>query len=731
MQMSQFDFLEKILNKFKEIDTIWRSLPLIGRHIDPLAALGFLLLLILMALFLVKRKRKEKTVLQNEPPPEKIAEPVEPSVEVKEIDEDGIVDFFLNIYKVQLGGTPQTKGHFKLLDTGAANTRRTYELTVLRDKQRASRRMSVGLLGEDSASRSQCFTVIFDNHYVIKAPRNPITNFEHFITAIESDRKIVKKLAPRECIVPTVSAVLKMIHPFSEGEQLTPERLEEKYLDWLRKFPAFQAHLKTGGAFIFVMDLSRYFFLSHIINDLYDLPNKMYQEIVGYPDVIWENHGFEGRYATENDEQLDAIRKVYTAFEEGSQPLLNKTARHSLPRYTLQRWFLVHLAGRLLEAGEKDLPAERIAEVNALLEKTFAEHKDAIDTYRRTIRGCIQSLTVSQNTHQIAGLVTNLLDLLAWLRSRGVAMRDLKPDNLFIAGDKARYPEYLDTIDSYSVGLIDVETAVAYGAEDGPQVPQPILGGTPTYATPSHLMPNEALEACFKGAGRILYLQDWYAAVGIIYEIITGERLFDQTGKLIIGIKTLIFKNVGDVAVQTEIFKNASRMFWHSAQTEMAKKAGDKKVILQRVAVGLTENIRVFLREELQREKRCIAKSLVETIDGQGVFKNEKTGRNLRAASRKKITQVKVRWREAHPDGKEGLRVLNDIESLKHAAEKNRQLITLIETPQATVAAYDLLFFMFGVVQKAMYRETWGDLVPAAVVGVPEAKGVTTIAATI
>ncbi|MFZ0240197.1 MAG: hypothetical protein WAL90_01025 [Desulfobacterales bacterium] len=730
MQLSQFDFFEKILNKFKEIDITWRSLPLIGRHIDPLAALVFFTLLILLVLFLVKRKRTEITIPQNDPP-QKTAEFIEPIAEAKDINEDGIVDFFLNIYKVQLGGTPQTTGHFKLQETGAAQTRRTYELTVLHDKQRASRRMSVGLVGEDSASRSQCFTVIYDNHYVIKVPRSPITNFDHFIAAIEADRKIVKKLAPRECIVPTVAAVLKMIHPFSEGDHLTPERLEEKYLDWLRKFPAFQTHLKTGGAFIFVMDLSRYFFLSHIINDLYDLPNKMVQEIVGYPDVIWENHGFEGRYATENDEQLDAIRKAYTAFEEASQPLLNQTARHSLPRYTLQRWFLVHLAGRFLEAGEKDLPPERIADLNELLVKTFAEHKDAIVSYRRTIRGCIQTLTVSQNTRQIAGLVTNLLDLLAWLRSRGVAMRDLKPDNLLIAGDKARYPEFLDTIERYTVGLIDVETAVAYGADDGGQAPQPVLGGTPTYATPSHLMPNEALEACFEGAGRILYLQDWYAAIGIIYEIITGERLFDQTGKLIIGIKTLIVKNVGDTAVQTEIFKNASRMFWHSAQTEIAQKAGDKKVILQQVAVELTENIRVLLREELQREKRCIARCLQETVIGQKVFNNEKTRRNLAAASRKKITQVKARWQEAHPDGKEGLRVLSDIETLKHAAEKNRQWITLIETTRATVAAYDLLFFMFGVVQKAMYRETWGDLVPAAVVGVPEAKGRTTIAATI
>jgi hypothetical protein len=244
-------------------------------------------------------------------------------------------------------------------------------------------------------------------------------------------------------------------------------------------------------------------------------------------------------------------------------------------------------------------------------------------------------------------------------------------------------------------------------------------------------MPNETLAACFQGVARILYLQDWHAAVGIIYEMITGERLFDQSGKLIIGIKNLMFRNAGETAVQLELLKNASRMFWHSARSEISQKTGEKKHILQRVAVGLTDAVRALFLEELQLEKRCLMRRIKETVAGQRVFVNEKTRRSLLLASRKKITQLKVKWNKAHPDGGKGLRTLNDLEALKRAADKNSQLTTLLEDPLSPLSAYELLHFMFEVVQKNMYLEAWGNPVPAEVVGVREGQGATTVEATI
>jgi hypothetical protein len=59
------------------------------------------------------------------------------------------------------------------------------------------------------------------------------------------------------------------------------------------------------------------------------------------------------------------------------------------------------------------------------------------------------------------------------------------------------------------------------------------------------------------------------------------------------------------------------------------------------------------------------------------------------------------------------------------------QLTLLLEDPMSIVSTYELLHFMFEVVQKAMYRETWGHMVPTEVVGVREGQGATAVEATI
>jgi serine/threonine protein kinase len=591
--------------------------------------------------------------------------------------------------------------------------------------------MTIGRAGDDSASRSKCFHVIYDDHFVVKIPQKPIMNFAAYISAIESDHRIVRRVAPRECIVPSVSAVMRIIHPFSGGGQLSSDKLEDKYLSWLRKYPSFQGHLKIGHSYIFVMDLSRYFFLSHIINDVHDLSNKMYQEIVGYPDVIWENHGFEGRYAEENDEEIDAVRAVFNRFEERLGRLLKKAGKHKLPRFNLQKYFLIHLAGRELAIDEKDLKPELVDKINGLLRKTFSEYDNVIDSYRKTIRGCVQMVTVSQNNHQIAGLVNNLFDLVAWLKTKGVAIRDMKPDNLLIAGDKSRYPEFLNAITDYSVGLIDVETAVAYDVGGHNQLPQPILGGTPNYATPAHLIPNTSLAFCLNDVVRILHLQDLHAAVAIAYEIITGERLYDQTGKLIIGFKTMIFENVNSAEAQIDLFKNASRMFWHSAQTEITKKFQEKEEILKTVKIDLTGSIRKMLAEELRTDTEIINRRMIRMVKKQKVLTSDKIRRALITAPRQKISQLKEKWKVQNKGSTQGLNLLSSLEKLKSATERNQRLIKRFATPSLTLPVHDLLLVIFGIVRNGMYREEWGELVASEVVGLSEGKGSTTVEETV
>jgi len=395
------------------------------------------------------------------------------------------------------------------------------------------------------------------------------------------------------------------------------------------------------------------------------------------------------------------------------------------------------LAGRQIDRKEKDLTDEQIGTVSKLFAQTLEAHADSVQTYRDTIRGCIQSVTVQQNKHQIGGLVTNILDLLTWLREKKVAVRDLKPDNLLVAGDQNRYPQFLDSFKNYTVGLIDVETAVDYAGAADSEILQPILGGTPSYATPSHLYTNGALDHFFNDCKRILYMQDWYAAVGMIYEVIVGQRLFNQTGKLIVGIKNMTIKP--DVAYedQFELFIKTSRMFWHSARKELTSKMEVKENLLRQVNVYVPDETRALLGQDLRKEVQILSGRIKKLVASQSVIKGEKNCQGLIRASRAKISQLKEKWRNNLKAGqgtenqKQVVRVLHNLEKLKTGAEQKIRLNKLVSQPKLTLSAYDLLVHLFDMVQDAMYRQEWGEPEAASVVGIGDDNEGTTIESTV
>jgi len=536
-----------------------------------------------------------------------------------------------------------------------------------------------------------------------------------------------------------VSAILKRIHPFSDEKTLSPFELEQKYIDWLIKFPSFQEFLKIGESFIFVMDLSKYFFLAHIIDNMHDLHNKLYQEIVGYPAVIWENHGFEGRYGFENDEIVDGIKNVFDRYKENVCRFLNKSDRNkTVDMYALQKWFLIHLTGTDLGSTEKGLSADMAGKLNQLARKILADNKGPVEEYRNTIKGCIQTVTVGQNKSQIVSIITNILDLLVWLRAKGIAMRDLKPDNLLVVGDTSKYPEFLKSSDDFTVGLIDVETAVEYGSGDGEEVEQPILGGTPAYATPAHLCDNKSLRSLLGDFTRVLYLQDWFAALAMIYEVILGECLFDQTGKLLVGIKNSVLTSATANQEIYEAFKKASRMFWYGALNELKAKTNDKEEHLKSIEILVPDHVSDMFRKELLRGKQINAARIKRYIDNQAAFKEKRLCQGLVCATRQKISQLKANLTDSQsnsenlPRGKAlAIKVLEDLEQLKHQSENLARLIKELGKPNLTLTAYDLIALMFDLVLHAMYRKEWGQLSAAEGIKLEDVTEATTIEATV
>ncbi|MEJ2366636.1 MAG: hypothetical protein P8017_18595, partial [Deltaproteobacteria bacterium] len=150
------------------------------------------------------------------------------------------------------------------------------------------------------------------------------------------------------------------------------------------------------------------------------------------------------------------------------------------------------------------ISAEFVVEINRMLEGIVGKRSKAIQTYRDSVRKSIHRAAFTQNKGYMEGVITNLLELLGHLHEKKVAMRDLKPDNMLVAGNKNKYPGFLAYPKDYKIGLIDVETAVILEEAGKQTANQPPLGGTPQYATPSQFFDNTLLARLYDDLTAVL-----------------------------------------------------------------------------------------------------------------------------------------------------------------------------------------------------------------------------------
>jgi serine/threonine protein kinase len=184
-----------------------------------------------------------------------------------------------------------------------------------------------------------------------------------------------------------------------------------------------------------------------------------------------------------------------------------------------------------------------------------------------------------------------MIELLAWLFFKNVAIRDLKPDNLLVAGDPSKYPQFLNSANDFELGLIDVEIAAFVGAKNN-TIDQPKLGWTPFYATPSHLFVNDVLKDLFDDIGDILKLQDWYAIVAMIYQVIIGEKLFMSTAAVLASLAKELPLYFADQTKMKLFAEKASVKFWKRATYEFELKLKENEVLLKTVSLEVFKNAR-------------------------------------------------------------------------------------------------------------------------------------------
>lgn len=665
-----------------------------------------LLILILAATVKVVRLRikskptvSNKTVKEKTPEQQTLSTPLKIKTDSFSVQER-IALFFLDLYKIQIDAPDQAPAEFDPIYSQTSGSGMIYELKVRKGNKWSTRRMTIGEIGEESGSKSRCFYVIYNVHMVIKIPPIPTNDFQVYIESIRKERQIVDKLAPRECIVPNISVIMKIIHQFHDETEISWNKIEERYIRWLSNNEEKQSHLKIGDTFVYFMDLSKYFFLAHIIDNIHELESKLADEIIKNPEIIWNEQEFTGRYGRESYPICQKLQHIYTEYEQGITNFFAESESGTeVPKYKIREWFLTHLSNQDITA--KKIAAENypVDKLNILSEDILRRYSKVVESYHKIVKKQLAEKTFVRNKLQISSISSNLLELLTWLDKKNVAMRDLKPDNLIVAGAQDAYPQFLTSQDQFDIGLIDVETAVDMDTNDGGTIDQPKLGGTPFYATPSQLLQNDLILHLFPDIRRILHLQDWYATIGMVYKVITGDTLFEKTAKHLVAFKIKLQKSMGGDKSPTDIIAGLNVSFWETASVEFEKKLKKSKEKLNIIIPVLPDNVKDILHREAKNNLKLITGETRTYIESQDQVSDDKKKAQLHSASHQQVAKLKAKWEEKN---KPLADILNDLSLLKQKEEEAAHIISLLTQSGEQLSAFDLIELMFTIISNAM-----------------------------
>jgi serine/threonine protein kinase len=691
-----------------------------------------LVIAILVAMLLRPRKKIRRSTDGSRSEPYRIKSAVvkkfskELQAPEPKTDKEWVLRFFSQLFKLQLGAPPDAPTELVLIERRSTCPNETYEMRVKLADDWASRRMSLGLLGQGGGSRSKCFYVIYDSHMVLKLPSDPIPRFSAYYRRIAAEAHIVERLAPRECIVPRVAVILNAVHTLPGGNRMSDEEQEQQYVRLLKTDPDIQEYLKIGKSFAFFMDLAKHFFLSTTLEEIHQGDQRIVNEAMKQHELLWDQHGFVCRYGDDAGLVCHNLQEAYYRCESRLRHLVEEAhAREAVSTFQFKQWFLTHLAGEKIDPGAYQLDDELIERVNRLLTRVIKENHVQVAQYRRSVQGYIREIRFSQHLSQLENLSSNTLDLLAWLGDKKMAMRDLKPENLFVAGNPRSYPIFLNDADNFSIGLIDVETAVLLDDEVEEDIPQPQLAGTPLYATPSHLLSNVVLGEIYPDIEQILLLQDWYATIGIIYKTITGSNLFSATARVFPEIVKRV-KRIDPTGpdLGRDVIRISS-LFWRSAIAEFQESLARQAQTFSRVEVRVPQSLLPPIVKALHRDCDRIGTALANTVSRQGIFSGREKCQFLMDAPVEKIGRMKKKLLEEKRSGGwrpeqrvQALEVLDRIEQLKTRLQRKLEAAAALKTTGEGISADQLLEAMFECVFSAMYLPHWPDLTPAKWSGV-------------
>ena len=627
---------------------------------------------------------------------------------------DPFLWFFIRIFKAQLGAAPSAQAQIESapIADGSASQDHVYTLRVFHQSAWKSRRIAIGKLGANVANKSTCFRVTYDDLLVLKIPPYPITELDEYIRAIQSERRIAAYALPDiTCVVPSLSALLTKVPALNPQKQLTSDQIESHYLRLLTEDLKLQSFLKIGESFVFFMSLSSYAFLNNVVEKIHSRSNFSLSEISSHFDMLSDFNTLEPVSSDPNGAIFWDMKYLLDTYQDQLAGLIcNYQTGSSIPLSRKTEWLISRLLQTTPDTEGLNLPEGFTEELHEMLDGLFVRNRDTIQSYLSVVQGDVERSFFKRQKHKNRGIITTILSLLCQLKNRRLAIRDLKPENIFLLADLKKSDRILTDPDKYVLGLIDLETAVSLMEEGIQTIPQPARTGTPAYATPSHLFPNELLLEMFGNLPRMFHLQDLYAAVGLIFYTATGKTLFENTGRLLPEIVMAAHRSPLKNRTSPELFGHVSWVFWHSAVLEFKDKQIENQKLFTELEIRVPEEAMRILRQEVEVTKKDLSNRIEHLIRIRNALKNGQTLDTLSRASHSAIRRrrEKLEIEDSIPGlspeiREKTLQFLSDLEYLRMLYEKIESLAGSLPS----ISLDDLLNLLFSIVLSFMYRERW------------------------
>lgn len=629
-----------------------------------------------------------------------------------------LVLFFLEIFKLQNGFVHDAASRFSIDSTSASSKRKVFELGIKGNNDWINRRMSIAPLGEDSGSKSKCFYVIYDTHMVVKIPPEPVTDIDKYINDIRREVQITSQLAPIACIVPMVSVILKKIKKLPFEESLTQEQLEKQYIRLVEENPEHQDYLKIGDRFAFFMELTNNFFLGSVIDELHKQKNEIGDEIRESPEVAWNQEAFTARYGIASLPVFESLQTLYRLCETHVIDMIKKKGQDTpIHQYHIKSWFLASITGEKWQGTEKEFDADLLAEIKKGFSAIFKANPNPVNNLVQLLKTQLATKTFLKSRQQIQNIASNMLTLLCQLKEKRIALRDLKPDNLFLDAAPDNYPVFLSDLQAFSIGVIDVETAVSLVPTADGSIAQPLIGGTPLYATPLHLLKNKTIAKFFGDLPNALHMEDWFATIAIIFRAITGKNLFPRAARTFPALLKVLKSTRNRSTPDEAVVKKMSRTFWSAAVVDMKKQLAACSGILNKLTVMVPEEMAIHIKKELEREHTSLSQAIQKHISLFPLMKSQKNKDFLVGASMVEITKQIDRWKnksnlpEQHRQiAPQMVSFLKNLNRLKKGEKEKRDAASTAAISPCEISAYSLLEAMFQIAFRAMYKAPWNTL---------------------